>query len=97
MSADIVSACPQTFQVCLEAISAHVSTHLCYGFLPDSAIYGTINLTIHHYGGGLRPPPQQWGGPTVVDSIILDREAASIGIPKTYTQSELIPDQGRVF
>ena len=50
MSADIVSACPQTFQVCLEAISAHVSTHLCYGFLPDSAIYGTINLTIHHYG-----------------------------------------------
>ena len=35
--------------------------------------------------------------PTVVDSIILDREAASIGIPKTYTQSELIPDQGRVF
>ena len=35
--------------------------------------------------------------PTVVDSIILDREAASIGIPKTYTQSELLPDQGRVF
>ena len=35
--------------------------------------------------------------PTVVDSIILAREAESIGIPKTYTQSELIPDQGRVF
>ena len=25
-------------------------------------IYGTINLTIHQYGGGLRPPSQQWGG-----------------------------------
>ena len=25
-------------------------------------IYGTTNLAIHRYGGGLRPPPQQWGG-----------------------------------
>ena len=29
-------------------------------------IYGTINLTIHHYGGG-RPP-------TVVDSTVVDGE-----------------------
>ena len=25
-------------------------------------IYGTTNLAIHQYGGGLRPPPPQWGG-----------------------------------
>ena len=42
-----------------------------------------------NYGGGLRPPPQQWAGAsgarlTDVDSIILDGEAASIAIPKTY-------------
>ena len=54
------------------------------------------HLTIHHNGGGLRPPPQQWGGrlgarPTVVDSIILDGGAASIAIPKTHPQSETTP------
>ena len=26
-------------------------------------LYGYVcRLSIHHYGGGLRPPPQQWGG-----------------------------------
>ena len=68
MSADIVSACPQTFQVCLEAISAHVSTHLCYGFLPDSAIYGTINLTIHHYGFHNSGAGAESARPTVVEA-----------------------------
>ena len=68
MSADIVSACPQTFQVCLEAISAHVSTHLCYGFLPDSAIYGTINLTIHHYGFHKSGAGAEGARPTVVEA-----------------------------
>ena len=26
-------------------------------------LYLAIYLPIHHYGGGLRPPPQQWGPP----------------------------------
>ena len=43
-----------------------------------------------NYGGGLRPLHNSGAGafgarPTVVDSIILDGEAASIAIPKTYT------------
>ena len=35
--------------------------------------------------------------PTVVDSIILDGEAASIAIPKTYTQSDIYPIKAAFF
>ena len=41
-------------------------------------------LPIHHYGGGLRLPPQRWGGPPpaacpiFVESIMVDGEAANI-------------------
>ena len=35
--------------------------------------------------------------PTVVDSIVLDGEAASIAIPKTYTQSDIYPIKAAFF
>ena len=44
--------------------------------------YGTTNLSIHHYGGGLRPPPQEWvasAAPIAVALVVL--VAAVLGTP----------------
>ena len=56
---------------------ANISYIFPYVFAMFAASASTIN------GGGLRPPPQQWGAafggpPIVVESIMVDAEAANI-------------------
>ena len=48
-----------------------------------------MRLPIQNYGIHKSGAGAEGARPTVVDSIILDGEAASIAIPKTYTQSDI--------
>ena len=62
---------------------------LCSKLMIGSGLYGYVcNLSIHHYGGGLRrlhnPGAGAFGArPTIVESIMVDGKIANIAIQPT--------------
>ncbi len=65
-------------------LRSELGVSVCCKWGVGELLYGYVcRLSIHHYGGGLRPPPQQWGGrlrcpPHCMHNV--DRKAASIAI-----------------
>ena len=58
-------------------------------FIGDYSNGYVCRFPIHHYGGGFRPPPQQWGAATLVESIMVEGKAANVAI-------QVIPDESHL-